>query len=68
MDPMSNRCLVVRDDDGRALKTIDVSDVDNTDATRPLSLSVETRCSLGEWHAGQQTPLVPWGPAVLSPS
>lgn len=58
------RAIVLRDTDGRAVKTMDVSELDHENTTAPYHLSVETRCDLGEWHTGEVITLAPWGPRV----
>ncbi len=58
---MDARVIVLRDANGAAVKTLDVSDLDNADARALLALTVETRCDLGEWHQAQRTELLPWG-------
>ena len=65
---MDARVLVLRDANGAAVKTLDVSDLENPDQTAPLALTVETRCDLGEWHQAQRTELLPWGPRISEPS
>lgn len=61
---MDARVIVLRDANGAAIKTLDVSELDNDDNTAPLALTVETRCDLGEWHQTQRAELVCWGPRV----
>jgi hypothetical protein len=65
---MDARVIVLRDANGAAVKTLDVSDLDNANAAAPLALTIETRCDLGEWHQAQRTELVPWGPRISEPS
>jgi hypothetical protein len=61
---MDARVIVLRDANGAAIKTLDVSDLENADTRAPLALTVETRCDLGEWHQAQRTELIPWGPQL----
>lgn len=61
---MDARVIVLRDASGAAIKTLDVSDLDNTNAAAPFAMTVETRCDLGEWHQTQRADVVPWGPRV----
>ena len=61
---MDARVIVMRDANGAAVKTLDVSDLDNANAALPLALTLETRCDLGEWHQAQRTELAPWGTAL----
>lgn len=65
---MDARVIVLRDGNGAAVKTLDVSDVDNSDSQAPLALTLETRCDVGEWHQSQRTELAPWGPRITEPS
>lgn len=65
---MDARVIVLRDANGAAIKTLDVSDLDNTNSAAPVALTVETRCDLGEWHQSQRTELVPWGDALVRPA
>ena len=65
---MDARVVVLRDANGAAIKTLDVSDLDNTDSRALLALTVETRCDLGEWHQAQRAELLPWGNRISEPS
>jgi len=65
---MDARVLVLRDANGAAIKTLDVSDIGNTNTSAPMALTVETRCDLGEWHQAQRTEFVPWGEQISEPS
>jgi hypothetical protein len=65
---MDARVIVLRDGNGAAVKTLDVSDLDNANAALPLALTLETRCDLGEWHQAQRTELTPWGERISEPS
>lgn len=65
---MDARVLVLRDANGAAIKTLDVSDLDNANAAAPVALTVETRCDLGEWHQAQRTELAPWGSRISESS
>lgn len=58
---MDARVIVLRDANGAAVKTLDVSDLDNANSSAPMALTIETRCDLGEWHQSQQMQLIPWG-------
>jgi hypothetical protein len=60
--------IVLRDASGATVRTMDVSDLDNTDNTAPLAVTVEARCDLGEWHQAQRMDLIPWGTRVSTPS
>jgi hypothetical protein len=64
---MDARVIVLRDANGAAVKTLDVSDLDNANATAPFTLTLETRCDLGEWHQSQRTELAPWGNRIGEP-
>jgi hypothetical protein len=65
---MDARVLVLRDANGAAIKTLDVSDIDNANAAAPVALTLETRCDLGEWHQAQRVEFVPWGTRISEPS
>lgn len=65
---MNARAIVLRDTDGRAVKTMDVSELDHDNPQAPYAVSVETQCDMGEWHQGERVELVCWGPRVSSPS
>ena len=65
---MKSRQLVLRDTDGRAVNTIDVSALDHENTTAPYVMSVETQCDMGEWHQGERFTLAPWGPRISEPS
>src|SRR6185437_6870277 len=58
---MNARVLVLRDVNGAAVKSLDVSDLENADTAAPFALTVETQCDLGEWHQSQRTEFAPWG-------
>lgn len=62
---MDARVLVLRDANGAAVKTMDLSDVDNPNPAAPVAITVETRCDLGEWHQSQRTELAPWGDLTM---
>jgi len=65
---MDARVIVLRDVNGAAVKTLDVSDLPNDNAAAPYALTLETRCDLGEWHQSQRTELAAWGPALTNAS
>ena len=65
---MDARVIVLRDGNGAAVKTLDVSDVENSDTQLPYELTIETRCDLGEWHQSQRNELTAWGPACTTAS
>jgi len=63
---MDARVIVLRDGNGAAVKTLDVSDLENSDTQMPYVLTVETRCDLGEWHQSQRHDLAAWGPGCTT--
>ena len=65
---MDARVIVLRDVNGAAVKTLDVSDLPNDNTAAPYALTVETRCDLGEWHQSDRTELAAWGPALEVPA
>lgn len=65
---MQARVLVLADASGAAIRSIDISDLDNANSAAPMVVIVETRCDLGEWHEGQRAELVPWGKRISEPS
>lgn len=64
---MDARRIVLRDAAGSVIRMMDVSDIDNANSQCSLTLTVETRCDLGDWHQGQDIYLAVWGRAIRSP-
>jgi hypothetical protein len=62
---MDRRRIVLRDCAGAIIASLDVSDIDNASALAIMTLEVQTRCDLGDWHTGQTVCLSPWGNAVV---
>lgn len=65
---MQARHLVLRDMNGEVIKDLNVSDVDNANSAAQMSVTVETKCDLGEWHVSDRYNLLPWGPRISEPS
>lgn len=59
------RRIALRDATGSVIRYMDVSDIDNANATAVMSLTIDARCDLGHWHAQDIcTSIPPWGPRL----
>jgi hypothetical protein len=64
---MDARRIALIDLNGSIVGMIDVSKLDHANSQTPMTLAVQTRCDMGDWHTGQEMELVPWGRAVKDP-
>ncbi len=57
---MDARRLVLRDLNDIVIKSLDISDVEHANSQCQMTIAVETRCELGDWHEGQVFNVAPW--------